>query len=64
MPDARDTIVVLLIEALTTPGEQYKQFYLEKLFRLLVHDEWVDKAKTEFKWTNGIDPNINKSQIS
>jgi mannitol/fructose-specific phosphotransferase system IIA component (Ntr-type) len=54
MRDSRDEVVVALIMGLTTDGAHHKQYYLEQIFRMLCHDEYVDKTKQEFQWKEGI----------
>jgi len=54
MTDSRDEVVKLLIEGLITDGSHHKQYYLEKAFRSLCEDEYVDQAKEEFQWEAGI----------
>ena len=50
------TIVELLLGL--TCGEDYKQkqWYLEKALRCLCEDQWVDEAKKNFQWEDGIEP--------
>jgi len=45
---------VALLDGLTTDGEHHKQYYLEKVFRLLCGDEHVDKEKSIEEWEEGI----------
>ena len=52
--DPRDEAVKELILGLTTDGAHHKQYYLESALRALVEDEWVDNAKAEFQWEEGI----------
>lgn len=54
MKDPRDEAVKALIMGLTTDGGHHKQYYLEAAFRAICEDEYVDKAKKEFQWEDGI----------
>lgn len=54
MSDPRDEAVKLLIEGLITDGAHHKQYFLEMALRALCEDGYVDKAKTEFEWQDGI----------
>jgi hypothetical protein len=54
--DSRDAIVEALLCGLTTDGAHHKQWALEKAFRALCEDAYVDKAKAEFGWEEGIAP--------
>ena len=56
MTDTRDKIVELLLLGLTTDGAHHKQWALEQAFRVLCKDAYVDKAKGEFQWEEGIVP--------
>ena len=49
-----DNIVKLILEGLTTDGVNQKQYYLERIFKDLCMDSYVDVAKKEFNWTEGI----------
>ena len=49
-----DQIVKEILYGLTTDGGHHKQHSLEKVFRLLCEDSYVDKAKAEFQWKDGI----------
>lgn len=51
--DPRTEAVKELITGLITEGEKHKQYYLEKAFRALCEDEYVEKAKREFQWKEG-----------
>lgn len=50
-----ETLKALML-GLTTDGEQHKQWALEKAFRLLCEDEYVDRAKAKFQWAEGVEP--------
>lgn len=52
--DTRDEVVKYLISGLTTDGAHHKQYYLEQAFRALCEDGYVDNAKREFHWEDGI----------
>ena len=54
--DPRNKAVELLIHGLTTDGGHHKQWYLEQVFRALCEDAYVDKARLEFQWEEGIAP--------
>lgn len=56
MVDSRDEVVKALIEGLTTDGGHHKQWALEKAFRALCQDDYVDEAQAEFCWDEGIAP--------
>jgi len=58
--DSRDKVVKYLITGLMADGVHHKQFYLEQAFRALCEDEYVDKAKEEFGWEDGIPATANK----
>ena len=58
--DSRDKVVKYLINGLMADGKYRKQFYLEQAFRALCTDEYVDKAKEEFGWEDGIPANIDR----
>jgi hypothetical protein len=49
-----DNAVKNMILALTTDGAHHKQYYIEQAFRSLCTDEYVDEAKNEFQWEDGI----------
>jgi hypothetical protein len=49
-----DEIVMHLISGLTTDGAHHKQYYLEKIFRILCEDEYIDEVRKEFGWEEGI----------
>jgi len=50
----REELVKLVMKGLTTDGVHHKQWYLEQIFRTICEDDYVDKAKAEFQWTEGI----------
>lgn len=54
--DPRNKAVKLLIHGLTTDGGHHKQWYLEQVFRALCEDAYVDVARLEFQWEEGIAP--------
>jgi len=54
MKDPRDEAVKELLMGLTTDGAHHKQYYLEQAFRALCESEYVDSAKREFQWQDGI----------
>jgi len=56
MVDSRDKVVKALLEGLTTDGAHHKQWALEKAFRALCQDDYVDEARAEFCWDEGIAP--------
>lgn len=56
MKDTRDAVVKELLLGLTTDGAHHKQYHLERAFRALCTDEYVDTAKHEFQWEDGIAP--------
>lgn len=49
-----DSIVKELLEGLLTDGAHHKQYTLEVVLRMLCEDSWVDEAKKEFQWEDGI----------
>ena len=51
--DSRKEIVKLIIEGLITNTLRHKQLVLEKIFRTLCTDDYVDEAKNEFQWKEG-----------
>ena len=55
--DSKDKVVKYLITGLMADGAHHKQFYLEQAFRALCTDEYVDKAKEEFRWEDGENAN-------
>lgn len=54
--DPRDEAVVALLMGLTTDGAHHKQHFLEQALRALCEGEYVDKAKREFDWQEGVAP--------
>lgn len=51
-----DEVIKSIIEALMTDGAHHKQYFLERIFRQLCEDDYVNKAKTEFQWDEGVAP--------
>lgn len=51
--DPRDEAVVELLMGLNTDGAHHKQYYLERAFRALCEDGYVDEAKEKFGWLDG-----------
>jgi len=49
-----DEVVKHLLNGLITDGAHHKQWELEQAFRALCTDDYVDKAKQEFQWEDGI----------
>jgi len=49
-------LVKEIISALTTDGAHHKQWYLERIFRIICTDEYVNEAKEHFEWEDGIAP--------
>jgi hypothetical protein len=45
----------LALEGLTTDGAHHKQWYLEKMLKLLTPNDY-EKTKEEFNWDEGIPP--------
>lgn len=54
--DPRDRAVELLLQGLTTDGAHHKQWCLEQVFRVLCTDGYVERARAELQWTEGIAP--------
>lgn len=52
----KEKIVKMLIEALQTDGSHHKQWYLERIFREICGDSYVDEEKNKFQWEDGIPP--------
>ena len=51
---ALDETAVLLIEGLMTDGAHHKQAAMEEALRAFCGDKFVDGAKEEFQWEDGI----------
>lgn len=51
--DENHTFVKLILEALQIDGASHKQYFLEKIFRFICEDSYVDEAKEEFQWDDG-----------
>jgi len=49
-----DGIVKILLNGLMTDGAHHKQYVLESALRLICEDSWVDEAKEELEWEDGI----------
>ena len=49
-----DEVITNLLHGLLTDGAHHKQYYLEQAFIALCEDEYVEKAKKEFQWEDGI----------
>lgn len=49
-----DNIVKEILEGLTTDGAHHKQYTLEMVLRMLCEDSWVDEAKKELQWEEGV----------
>ena len=49
-----DNIVKEIMEGLLTDGSHHKQYTLEMVLRMLCDDNWVDEAKKELQWEEGI----------
>ena len=49
-----DNIVKEILEGLLTDGSHHKQYTLETVLRMLCEDSWVDEAKKELQWEEGI----------
>lgn len=49
-----DNIVNEILEGLLTDGSHHKQYTLEMVLRMLCDDSWVDEAKKELQWEEGI----------
>lgn len=49
-----DNIVKEIMEGLLTDGSHHKQYTLEMVLRMLCDDSWVDEAKKELQWEEGI----------
>lgn len=49
-----DNIVKEILEGLLTDGSHHKQYTLEMVLRMLCDDSWVDEAKKELQWEEGI----------
>ena len=43
-----------ILEGLLTDGVHHKQYTLEVVLRMLCEDSWVDEAKKELQWEEGI----------
>ena len=53
--DLRGTAAAL-IKGLTSENPAHKQHWMEWALRRFLTDEWVDGAKAEFKWPDGVNP--------
>ena len=54
MPKERmDQVVVLLLDGLTSPTADRKQWCLEQALRQICEDDYVDEAMDEFGWESG-----------
>lgn len=53
---ALDPVTKALLHGLITDGAHHKQWALEQAFRALCMDDYVDQAKAEFQWEDGIAP--------
>ena len=51
-----DSVADMLLAALTTDGGHHKQWYLERAMRAISGDAYVDSAKDELQWEDGIAP--------
>ena len=51
---ALDKVTACIIHGLITDGAHHKQWDLEEALQKLCGDEFVQKAKAEFQWTEGI----------
>jgi hypothetical protein len=49
-----DRIVNELLNGLVTDGAHHKQHSLEFVLRMMCEDEWVDAAKKQLQWQDGI----------
>jgi len=49
-----DEVVKELINGLMTDGAHHKQGALESVLRMICEDSWVDEAKDELQWEDGI----------
>ena len=49
-----DEVVTNLLHGLLTDGAHHKQYYLEQAFIALCEDEYVEMAKKQFQWEDGI----------
>ena len=49
-----DNIVKEILKGLLTDGAHHKQHTLEMVLRMLCEDGWVDDAKKELQWEEGI----------
>ncbi len=49
-----DEIVKELLNGLMTDGGHHKQHSIETTLRLICDDSWVDEAKQELGWDDGI----------
>ena len=49
-----DAAVEELIHALTTDGAHHKQYDIEQALRLICGDDWTNRAKTSFRWKEGV----------
>jgi hypothetical protein len=52
----KGSVVKELLYGLITDGAHHKQYHLERVLRLLCTDKYVDEAKKEFQWEEGIAP--------
>ena len=51
-----DKALVVLIEGLQTDGAHHKQWAMERALAFICGDDWLEKARAEFQWEEGITP--------
>jgi len=51
-----DKALVVLIEGLQTDGAHHKQWAMEQALAFICGDGWLEKARAEFQWEEGITP--------
>ena len=49
-----DKALVVLIEGLQTDGAHHKQWAMEQALAFICGDDWLEKAREEFQWEEGI----------
>jgi len=49
-----DKALVILIEGLMVNGAHYKQYAMEQALAFICGDDWLEKAREEFQWEEGM----------
>jgi len=49
-----DKALVILMEGLMVNGAHYKQYAMEQALAFICGNDWLEKARAEFQWEEGI----------